>query len=234
MDFRFFLCLFLVVAGIWLADTQSPGELPAMTHKKPHYYDGSVGGHSDPIFLPNAERAPNDFQVQYGTEASDLLYYFDYNNLRKFPERTMDVKPFVSDFNYAGSCKVPFAKGTLRIRDYGWSNSKSFAAYSDKNHRDGVLNPSNEGVLKQYSLSIMRTCCSPPECEDQNFLLDQKDTVFIIYDRNGRRAFIRGRCRLCLLKDNVRECSNGEFASQLALYDQVSLWVFLNVNCHIT
>jgi hypothetical protein len=223
MSFRGFLCLFLVVYGIWLADTQSPGELPAMTHKKPHY---NVDGKSDPYFLPDAIRAPNDFQVQYGTEASDLLYYFDYRNLREFPKGTMDLRPLVSDFNYAGSCSVPFARGTLRIREYGFSSRDTIGYYSDKNHRDGVLNPSNEGVLKQFSIPSIRTCCTTPDCEDQNFLVDQKDTVFIIYDRKGRRALIRGRCRLCLLKDSTRECRNGEFASGLALFDQVSLWFF--------
>lgn len=220
MSFQSVLCLFVTVTCIQFADTQPLGELPAMTQRKPTYWDIRWGIHEK---LPQPVRAKfeHDFLVDFGTPAQDILFYFQYEK-NGYPTRTTDQEAYFPNFEYANSCKTPFLLGTLKIRDYDyWFNVKNNAFLYRSKNRDGILNPSNEGPLKQFNLTQIRTCCETPDCKYQNLTINRKETEFIIYDRVGRRPFIKGKCWLCVLQDSIRECNNGEYATEYGAFDRV-------------
>lgn len=195
-------------------------KLPTLTGDKPDHYEERWG-----IFwktLPEAQRIDGDILVPADTPARNLRYFFDYTNKGPYPYESIDSDKHFPWLQKETNCKSIFETGIMRIREYGfqWDWGKAHYYYSDQNHRDEIVLPSNEG-LEQFPLTRIRSCCGK-NCPDTNLESGVLDRIwFYVYRPEDKQKYLTGACEFCALKAGITSCNNGYYASDYLIVEPV-------------
>lgn len=189
-------------------------KLQTITQAKPNYVTWEFG---DPNAMPGEVRVPGDVLLPFWAQINELRYLFVvYNEDYTFP--TFADAPVLIRAETGQNCKNLIAPGTITYRMFDWEGKLGNVKYSSKKHKELPITPA-EG-LKQFRLSEIRDCCDA-SCPANIFAVPKQTLTMLVYNKETMYRIYGGQCTFCAIKDGTRTCSNGQYATEYSLIDQV-------------
>lgn len=173
-------------------------------------------------------RVKNDIMVPYGLDFHKEVHYFvDWEKKYSLDELLgphqvgqpdIDAKTLLfSNMN----CKALFGDGRVYYRAFGTSGTWEWEIAIDPSLHH-YLDMKPFPAPSQAVISRIRTCCDPAKCPEQCFQTSQVSSApFIITTPDKASIIAGGYCTYCAIKPCISQCSEGEFATNNAIIDEV-------------
>lgn len=174
-------------------------------------------------------REEGDVLIPYGINLQGgVRYYVDWDKKltsEAIKQKTVGVNSVGSEvmLNSNMNCKTLFSPGKVYYRTYALKGTIFDVSLDTSGYRDLEMKPIDHPT--QTTLNRIRACCSPsPPCSERCFeVAEVQAAAFTITAPDGVTILMSGRCTYCAIKSCTTQCSEGEFATNNAIIDEVTI-----------